>query len=609
MNVVSRDAAAGQPGAGPGVKGIDEYLRSYSPPHRHHRPGTDVSRALADALETVGVRESQRSRQVGSWLMDRQAIDEGADYQDFAGHHRTLDTVLRRIRIFPTPANMGRDRRDLITRAVSREFELLNGLTHPSIDVPKELHEHELGPAMVYEYEPNGVPLDLYMAERRDTLTVDTQLHLLRQISETIAYAHSRRLVHRALSPRSILVLQPTSGTPRIKILNWQTVRRLSDKPDSRPSTDTTLAIGDHVDARAAAFVAPEFFTGVDVNGELLDVFALGALAFLLFAGHAAAGSQSELAALVAKTDGLRLDAATDQAVPPTLARIVRDATRPLVVDRLMSAAEFLSALTDVEDELTQPTPEVTVDPLDARKGDRLDGGYYVDARLGAGATAVGLAVTPDTGPLAGKGVVAKVALNEEHAGRLEMEGEVLSKLRHVAIVEHLDTTVVAGHTTLLLSSAGHHTLDQILRSAGRLSLDQLERFGTDLLEAVRYLERTGVAHRDIKPGNLGVTEVGPHREQHLVLFDFSLSRTSNEALRAGTPPYLEPFLAAQTRHRKRSVCRRWVARVHEGRRPSGSPGDPPHPPPAAPVVGDLPIPTTEPSADPSTTVISAAYG
>lgn len=549
VNVVVRDPEEGQAPAGPGVKGIDEFFRSYVPPHRHSRPGSDVSRALVDALEAVGVRESQRSRQVGGWLLDAQAIDEGPDYQDFVARHRTLDSVRRRIRIFPTPANMGRERRQVITKAVSREFELLNGLEHPAIDVPTEMEEHELGPALVYDFEPNAQALDIYLDERAQTLAVDTRLHLLRQISETIAYAHSRRLVHRTLSPRSIMVLDPTAVTPRIKVLNWQTVRQLSDGGESRSTSNlTTLPIPDLLDERAAAYVAPEFFSAIDVDGELLDVFSLGAIAFLIFSGRAAAGSQSELAALVAKADGLRLDAASDEAVPPTLARIVRDATRPLVEDRLQSAAEFLSALTEVEDELTEPTPEITVDPLDARKGDRLAGGYLVDARLGSGATAVGLAVIPDNGTHAGKRVVIKVALTEDHSDRLRMEAEILAGLRHDAIVECFAITDIAGHTTLLLSSAGDYTLDQILRSAGRLSLDQLERFGTDLLEAVRYLERTGVAHRDIKPGNLGVTEVGPRREQHVVLFDFSLSRTAADALRAGTPPYLEPFLSVQKR-------------------------------------------------------------
>ena len=73
-----------------------------------------------------------------------------------------------------------------------------------------------------------------------------------------------------------------------------------------------------------------------------------------------------------------------------------------------------------------------------------------------------------------------------------------------------------------------------------RLSLDLLERWGTDLLEALVALDRAGVDHRDIKPANLGVREGRSDRVKHLVLFDFSLSRAGAAAVTAGTPPTLK---------------------------------------------------------------------
>jgi hypothetical protein len=43
------------------------------------------------------------------------------------------------------------------------------------------------------------------------------------------------------------------------------------------------------------------------------------------------------------------------------------------------------------------------------------------------------------------------------------------------------------------------------MRERRRLSLDLLERWGTDLLEALVALDEAAVDHRDIKPSNLGV--------------------------------------------------------------------------------------------------------
>src|SRR5262249_35472018 len=82
----------------------------------------------------------------------------------------------------------------------------------------------------------------------------------------------------------------------------------------------------------------------------------------------------------------------------------------------------------------------------------------------------------------------------------------------------------------------------------GGLHVDLLQRFGEDLLEIVKFLEEQGVPHRDIKPDNIGVGPVGRGDKLHLVLFDFSLSRTPPENIKAGTQGYLDPLLPLRKR-------------------------------------------------------------
>src|SRR5690606_17953224 len=84
----------------------------------------------------------------------------------------------------------------------------------------------------------------------------------------------------------------------------------------------------------------------------------------------------------------------------------------------------------------------------------------------------------------------------------------------------------------------------------GRLSIDFLERFGTDLLEIVGWLESQGISHRDIKPENLGIQAIGTSNRKHLVVFDFSLSRASLERIDLRTAGYLDPFLREPQRRR-----------------------------------------------------------
>ena len=146
-------------------------------------------------------------------------------------------------------------------------------------------------------------------------------------------------------------------------------------------------------------------------------------------------------------------------------------------------------------------------------------------------------------------GGVLKVALDPSLNDRVRREGELLRSLDHPNIVKFFRHLELAGHEALFMAMAGAenksgtYTLADRLREEGRLSLDLLERFGSQLLSVVQWLEKEGVSHRDLKPDNIGVTASGTDKSLGLVVFDFSLANTPAENVRAGTPPYLDPFL------------------------------------------------------------------
>jgi serine/threonine protein kinase len=521
-----------------------------------------MAKAVSRALEQAGIRPSQRSRRVGDYELQG-VLDEGPGYQDFLGKHVALPDTFRRIRIYLVRAETDPQQRAIMQRAAEREFRLLQTLEHRGVLRAIDFTNHELGPAIVFQHFPAAMRLDHYLIQRKDQITDDLRLDLMRQISETIEFAHAKHIVHRALSPRSILVVERGSGkgdrphlperaegcfaqmgtvpfSTQAMITNWQLGYRRNSGGSTVVTQEVTPTI--HVDQLAdeptKVFMAPETLLDYDTFGEHHDIFSLGAVCYQMFTGQTPAESSLALAEKLRVHRGLRVSAVLNGA-PESLDRLVQESTDPDVSQRLDTAAAFTERLDKVEEDLTTPANQLVGDPNHAKPGDVLPGGYEVVRKLGTGSTATALLVRKDD-----QEFVAKIAVDTDHNDRVRDEGQVLQKLDSPLIVRCHGILQFSDRVALLLDQAGDKTLRKRLKEEGRLSLDLLQRFGDDLLEAVVLLEREGIAHRDIKPDNIGVSVVGRGNALHLVLFDFSLSRCSPENIRAGTPGYLDPFLS-----------------------------------------------------------------
>lgn len=496
-----------------------------------------LARAIVKAVGESGIRPSNRSRRVGDYEL-KGLLAEGEGWQDFDGTHLSAG-VHRRIRIYPFAGGTAEQVRADLKKAALREFQVMEGIAHPGIVKVHDFKETELGPALVFELDPGAIRLDFFLRERGATLSVDLRLHVLRQLAEVLKYAHGRRLYHRALAPQNVLVKGPDTVAPSLQVMNWQAAVREATAGTTLLRTLGTRHVGDYIEEPSQVYLAPEALRPDIAAGPHMDVFSLGAIAYQLFSGQPPAASRLELAERLRAGHGLRISDALDGA-GQALQDLVQLSTQPEVSSRIATVDEFLEYLDLVEDELTAPTPEATVDPAVAGKGDRLDGGFTVLARLGSGATAVALLVRPDG---ADEDLVLKVATDQTQDERIRAEGEVLAGLGHPNVIKYLRTVKVAGRTAIVMARAGDKTLAGHIREAEPISLDLVSRFGEELLTVADYLESQGVAHRDIKPDNIGIA-TGKDRRLQLVLFDFSLARTPPENLHAGTRPYLDPFLS-----------------------------------------------------------------
>jgi serine/threonine protein kinase len=516
-----------------------------------------MGKAVSRGLEQIGIKPSQRSRRVGDYEI-QSVIDEGPGYQDFLGKHVGLQDTLWRIRIYLLRRESNQEQRVILQRAAEREFRLLQVLEHPGVLRAFGFTAHELGPAVVFQHFPGSVRLDHYLVQHRGQISDDVRLGLMRQIAETIRFAHKKNVIHRALSPRAILVVDPESANPRAVVMDWRLGYRQSvagGTPLTHEVTGT-VHVDDLVEDATKVFMAPEALIDPDAYGEHHDIFSLGALCYQLFTGQPPAESPLALAEKLRSHRGLLVSEVLNGA-PKSLDELVQYATDPDVSIRLDTIEEFIECLDEVEKELTTPNNQLVGDPALAKKGDILPGGFEVVRKLGVGSTAIALLVTKEE-----REFVVKVAVDIEHNDRVKDEGEVLQKLKSPLFVVCHAIIPVNDRTAILLDRAGETTLGQRIKQEGRLSLEMLQRFGDDLLEAVVILEREGIAHRDIKPENIGVSAVGRGDPLHLVVFDFSLSRCSPENIRAGTPGYLDPFLSLRKPPRWDLQAERYSAAV-----------------------------------------------
>jgi serine/threonine protein kinase len=514
-----------------------------------------LARAVGRALEEAGIRRSRKYRTVGDYELQKQLMD-GPGFQDWLAQHVSLKHTVRRVRIYNARPGIDAETRETLKRAARREFEILQDITHPGIVRPVDYRETELGPALLFEFQPEAVRLEHFVAGQGQKLGVGERLQLLRDLAEVLLHAHKMKLMHRALSPRSVLVVEPGTAPTRVQILDWQTGYRELPVQTSRGNVTATAHLDRLIEDRMTVYRAPEAVAGLQADPVLLDVFALGAIAYFLFTGQPPADSFVELQNRLHEHGGLRLTGVAD-GIPAELDELIQASTEPDVMNRLGSVADFLDLLEQVEEQFTRPAPELVAEPLDAKAGDRLEGGFLVKKRLGKGAVSIVHLVERG-----GKEYVLKLALDPDQNGHLEAEGEILGRLRHHSIVQCHEQVTLGGLTGLLLSQAGNETLRQRLRRDGRLQPELLQRFGEDLLDVVRFLEQEGIPHRDLKPDNLGVVPRGRGDVLHLMLFDFSLSRTPPERIRAGTEGYLDPFLGERKPRRWDLHAERYAAAV-----------------------------------------------
>lgn len=576
INVYGRNDGAG------GLDRIWDDLLGKPPERESWRVTPQSAQLLEQLMQKIGISDSTAHLRYGDdWKLEPGVLDAGPGWEDrLAVRDDGLVQEGGRVRIYLVEQLAGEEAKRAADRAARREYQVLQGITHRGIAQAVQIRQHQGGPAILFRHRHTDLRLDAYLDAYGGKLTPETRLDLVRQLAEALRYAHNRSLYHRALAARSVYVSADEDGSdPVVRITDWQTAARDFETTSMRSIGDTPLD-GTLIEDAAQVFLAPEtdqeFADPVD-----LDLFGLGSLAYLLLTGEPPADRRSALIERLSAEGGLHPYAVAD-GLSDNLDDLVYRATRAEVVDRLPSAERFLDLLNEAEQQTAVPDQSASVetDPLTAVPGQSVDETWTVRRVLGTGATARALlverVVEEAEGP-DGRAVVEervfKVALDQDKSARLYAEAQALKAVGGGRIIRLLEEPrEIAGHTVLELEYAGESSLGARLRGEGRLTYDQLERYGNDLFIALDQLAAKGTRHRDIKPDNLGLHKRNDGSWE-LLLFDFSLADASERDITAGTRGYLDPFLGSTRRSLYDDHAERYAAAVtlHEmasGERP-----------------------------------------
>jgi eukaryotic-like serine/threonine-protein kinase len=138
-----------------------------------------------------------------------------------------------------------------------------------------------------------------------------------------------------------------------------------------------------------------------------------------------------------------------------------------------------------------------------------------------------------------------KVALKVPHKQHLDFtemlkEPRMLASMSHPNIVTVLTAEKQQNVFFIVMEYVPGETLEQIILRDGALELTRVLDYTCQMCNAVDHAHRAGVLHRDLRPGNMLVSNKGL-----LKVTDFGTSRflevSSHGTTVIGSPPYMAP--------------------------------------------------------------------
>jgi hypothetical protein len=294
-----------------------------------------VIAALASAFSVIRLRSQLGGkRRLGPYVLQRR-IGEGGVATVYLARHDLLKRPTAVKLLKPSRAT------DEMIARFEREVQLASSFSHPNT-------------VEIFDYGRTRDGLFYYAMEYLDGLTVSQvvqnspskyipvarAIHLLRQICAGLSEAHGKGLVHRDIKPENIMVCRYGGEYDFVKILDFGLVKHVSQQ-HSRDLTRSQRILG------TPLYMAPERLRDPSDVDARADVYAVGAVAFLMLTGRRLFETTDDLAltSRILNEEAPRPSTLAPQPVPVELDLLVGACLEKKREDRPQGVAGMIEAL------------------------------------------------------------------------------------------------------------------------------------------------------------------------------------------------------------------------------------------------------------------------